>query len=107
MEFGHRSCDAGLLLTFACLSLGCSLVLAAMPQSGDRQVLVVFPPGTSGAQAIAAATAAGGRLLTARGSFVVVASEGRDYAARARAVGAWFVMRAGFDGCGGVDRSRT
>src|SRR5258708_6449956 len=84
------------IVALTALSVGalCFTARATLvPRNPERGVAVVFAPWTAPETAMARAVGAGGRFVRfgGHGFIAVVAADGRDYAARAMAAGAWLV----------------
>lgn len=84
-------------LALAVLSVGalCFTARATLaPREPERGAAVVFAPWTAPEAAMATAVEAGARFVRfgGYGFIAVVAADGRNYTARARASGAWLVL---------------
>ncbi len=87
-------CEAVQLSISGLILAGCLVAVAFAPGPDDRSFVVVFPPWTSAADAVSAATDADARLVRLPGPRFVVAvvAEGPSYAGAVRARGALVVV---------------
>lgn len=85
--------DAALLGAAALLSMSAAAAMALAPKRDAAGVAVIFAPWTAAEDSLSRAVGAGGRFVRFGGlEFVaVVEPEAPDYAARARANGAWLI----------------
>jgi hypothetical protein len=100
--FRNRWSDAVLIGVVALAAFAGVARLAIAPSDAAAPVAVIFAPGTSAADAYAAATDAGARILRSgrTSNIVIVVPDSAEFADRVKAEGAWIVADAStIDGC--------
>ena len=75
--------------------------VAARPGDAERDLLLIFPPWTSGAEAARRASQAGARLVAGDGYKLSVHVDAPGYQAKLAASGVVLVLSSRFAGCGG------
>ena len=88
------------LFAAAVVLLSGAAAIAAQPGNAERNLVVIFPPWTSGAEAARRAIQAGATLVTGDGYKLTVHADAPGYRARLAASGIVLVLSSRFSGCG-------